>query len=42
MESGIVVKPAELEYRLASRFDDAEAVILAEAGKAEVELAAYD
>lgn len=42
IESGIVVRPADLEYRLVSRFDGAEAVILAEAGKAEVELAAYD
>ncbi|KAJ2919890.1 hypothetical protein MD484_g619, partial [Candolleomyces efflorescens] len=42
IENGIVVRPAELEYRLTSRFDGAEAVILMEAGKAEVELAAYD
>ena len=41
-EGGIVIKPAELEYRLAARSEGADAVILAEAGKAEVQLVAYD
>ncbi|KAJ2928070.1 hypothetical protein H1R20_g9024, partial [Candolleomyces eurysporus] len=41
-EGGIVIRPAELEYRLVARSKGADAIILAEAGKADVQLAAYD